>query len=54
MIEQITDQIKKAKKVGIELSINDNPKILKYAPCLSFRACQEKIVELTDAIHINH
>ena len=41
---------KKSKK-SIELSIKDNTKALKYKSCLSFRACQKKIVELTDSTH---
>ena len=33
---------KKYRKIGIELSINDNTKIPQYTPCLSFWACQKK------------
>ena len=50
-LTQFTDQIKKQKKcrgVRNELSIKDNIKALKYKSCLSFHACQKKIVEFTD------
>ena len=46
---------KKAKKhweVGIELSKMTILKALKYTPCLSLWACQEKIMDFTDLIHI--
>ena len=52
--EQFTDQIKKAEKylrVKNDLSIKDNIKALKYKSCFSFRACQKKIVEITDSTH---
>ena len=39
----------KYRKVGNELSIKDNIKALKYKSCLSFCACQKKIVEFTDS-----
>ena len=46
---------KKSKKsigeLENELSINDNIKALKYKSCLSFHACQKKIVEFTDSTH---
>ena len=41
----------KYRKVGNELSIKDNIKALKYKSCLSFCACQKKIVEFTDSTH---
>ena len=49
---QFTDQTKKRKKycrVGNELSIKDNIKALRYKSCLSFGACQKKIVKFTDS-----
>ena len=42
---------KKYWRVRNELSIKGNIKALKYKSCLSFRACQKKIVELTDSTH---
>ena len=39
---------KKYWKVGIELSINDNPKSRQNKPTLTCRECQKKIVEYTD------
>ena len=39
---------KKYQRVRNELSIKGNIKSLKYKSCLSFRACQKKIVEFTD------
>ena len=51
-LKQFTDQIKKQKmdrRVRNELPINDNIKALKYKSCLSFPACQIKIVEFTDS-----
>ena len=42
---------KKYLRVRNELSIKDNIKALKYKSCLSFRACQKKIIELTDSTH---
>ena len=39
---------KKYRRVRNELSIKGNIKALKYKSCLSFRACQKKIVEFTD------
>ena len=40
---------KKYWRVANELSIKDNIKALKYKSCLSFCACQKKIVEFTDS-----
>ena len=34
-------------RVGNELSIKDNIKALRYKSCLTFCACQKKIVEFT-------
>ena len=51
-LKQFTDQIKKQKKyqgVRNELSIKDNIKALKYKSCLSFCACQKKIVQFTNS-----
>ena len=42
---------KKYQRVRNELSIKGNIKALKYKSCLSFRACQKKIVEFTDSTH---
>ena len=45
---------KKAKKVlesTNKFSIEDNIKALKYKSCLSFHACQKKIVEFNDSTH---
>ena len=58
-LKQYTDCMKKQKikkylKVGIELSINDNTKTLKYKPCLSFQASQKRkfgiywLIQFTD------
>ena len=42
---------KKYRRVRNELLIKDNIKALKYKSCLSFPACQKKIVEFTDSTH---
>ena len=42
---------KKYQSVRNELSIKGDIKALKYKSCLSFRACQKKIVEFTDLTH---
>ena len=42
---------KKYRTVRNELSVKDNTKALEYKSCLSFPACQKKIVEFTDSTH---
>ena len=42
---------KKYQSVRNELSIKGDIKALKYKSCLSFRACQKKIIEFTDSTH---
>ena len=37
-----------------ELSIKDNIKALKYKSCLSFPACQKKIVEFTHSTQTSY
>ena len=49
-LEQFTDQLKKAKKLLESWNWTYFPyitirKALKYKPCLSFRACQKKVVQ---------
>ena len=51
-LEEFTPDEKMYWKVGIEVSINDITKSLKYTLCLSFLAFHKKIVEFTDSTHI--
>ena len=51
-LHQMKIKLKMYCKVGIEVSINDITKSLKYTLCLSSLACHKKIVEFTDSTHI--
>ena len=51
-LHQMKIKLKMYCKAGIEVSINDITKSLKYTLCLSFLAFHKKIVEFTDSTHI--
>ena len=42
---------KKYRRVRNKLFIEDNIKAFKYKSCLSFPACQKKVVEFTDSAY---
>ena len=46
------EKLKKYWKFGIELSINDKLKAIKYTLSLNLGAYQKKIMELTESTHI--
>ena len=50
-IYRLDEKANKYQRVKNELSIKHKIKTLKYKSCLSFPACQAKIVEFTDSTH---